>query len=186
MQQSTHIIPQCDTATAGVWQDVFSQQCLGRPRWQTTGSPGSWLSSQTQAHRAQHSHRRGVLRSVMEGNTVFSQGKPVCPVCAFPSLASSLPFVVRLFGQVLHMCVYVVLLWHMYILLGTLTSKIYGDTCCPWFRLRAGYRSVTRTRWAPSLQAREKGGWKRHGLRVKVRKARGRKPYDCYQCCGNK
>lgn len=59
MQQSTHIIPQCDTATAGVRQDVFSQQCLGRPRWQTTGSPGSWLSSQTQAHRAQHSHRRG-------------------------------------------------------------------------------------------------------------------------------
>lgn len=56
------------------------------------------------------SHRRGVLRSVMEGNTVFTQGKPVCPVCAFPSLASSRPFVLRLSGQVLHVCIYVVLL----------------------------------------------------------------------------
>lgn len=33
MQQSTHTIPQCDSATAAVRQGVFSQQCLGRPRW---------------------------------------------------------------------------------------------------------------------------------------------------------
>lgn len=122
MQQTTYTVTQCDTATLVSEQDIFTQQCLSRSRWQTTGSPGCWLSSQTQAHRAQHSHhgvftpagcshRRGVLRSVMEGGAVFTQGKPVCPfpICAFPSLASSLPLVLMLFGQVLHICIYVVL-----------------------------------------------------------------------------
>lgn len=56
MQQTTYTVTQCDTATLVSEQDIFTQQCLSRSRWQTTGSPGCWLSSQTQAHRAQHSH----------------------------------------------------------------------------------------------------------------------------------
>lgn len=116
MQQSTHIIPQCDTATAGVWQDVFSQQCLGRPRWQTTGSPGSWLSSQTQAHRAHHSHRRGVhtagvFSEVWWKETLFSLKESLSVPCV-PSRVW-LPLS-HLFSGYLDRCCICVFTWCFY------------------------------------------------------------------------
>lgn len=48
----------------------------------------------------------------MEGTAVFAQEQPVCPlpIWGFPSLISSLPLVLMLFGQVLHICIYVMLL----------------------------------------------------------------------------
>lgn len=183
MQQSTHIIPQCDTATAGVRQDVFSQQCLGRPRWQTTGSPGSWLSSQTQAHRAQHSHRRGahtagVFSEVWRKETLCSL-KESLSVPRVPSRVW-LPLS-HLFSGYLDRCCTCVFTWCFY------------DTCTyflrwhvlPLVQTQSRYRSVSRMRWAPSLQAREKGAG-RDRAQGQSEESQRRKTIDCYQCCGNK
>lgn len=136
MRQTTHAVTQCDTATGNVVeQDIFTQQCLGRSRWQTTGSPGCDCHHRHKC--TENDIHTGVFPlclselCAMEEN-VSMQGKSVCPlpIGGFPSLTSSHPLVLMLSGQVLHICIYVMLLRHIYILLENLTSKISGETCC--------------------------------------------------------
>lgn len=70
------------------------------------------------------------------------------------SLTSSLSLVFMLFGQVPHTCIYV-MLFMTYI---HTSSKMYGETCCPWFTQSRSQKSDKDSAEHPHTGQGEGGG----------------------------
>lgn len=198
MQQTTHTVTQCDTATAGVWTGHLHSAVSGQAKvadnrkpWMLavitdTGPQSTTLTPAGCSHQ-RGIHTSGVFSEVWWKEALFSLKESLSVHFPFVPSRAWLPLS-HLFSCYLDRCCIYVFTWCFY----DICTYFLGIWRLKFTVKHAALGSDTEqvpecdkdAAEHPRCRLERKGGWRRHGLRVKVRKARGRKPFNCYQCCG--